>query len=141
MAQPRATKPPPSWMVRMNTAMLRRGLRIGSQHLLSVRGRRSGELRSTPVSIATVDGNRYIVAAFSDAAWVKNVRAAQTATLARGRASEDVRLVELPVEARGPILRAFLEQVQGGVRFFGSSDPDEVVAAADRYPVFRVDPR
>src|SRR5438067_6999721 len=49
-------KPPPMWMVRLNVAMLRRGLRIGSQRLLSVRGRKSGEVRSTPVSIATIDG-------------------------------------------------------------------------------------
>jgi hypothetical protein len=38
------------------------------------------------------------------------------------------------------VLRAFLEQVRGGVRFFGSASPDEVAAAADRYPVFRVVP-
>jgi deazaflavin-dependent oxidoreductase (nitroreductase family) len=131
-------KPPPAWMVRLNVAMLRRGLSIGSQHLLSVRGRKSGELRSTPVSIATVDGSRYIVAAFADAAWVQNVRASDSATLARGGRIETVRLVELPTEERAPILRAFLQQVRGGVRFFGSADADAVVAAADRYPVFRL---
>jgi deazaflavin-dependent oxidoreductase (nitroreductase family) len=140
MVQLREAKPPPSWMVRINSAMLRRGLKVGSQHLLSVRGRKTGELRSTPVSVATVGGARYIVAAFADAAWVRNVRAAETGRLARGGRTEDVHLTELPVEERGPILRAFLEQVRGGVRFFGSSDPDEVVAAADRYPVFRIDP-
>ncbi|HEV8402873.1 MAG TPA: nitroreductase/quinone reductase family protein [Candidatus Limnocylindrales bacterium] len=127
-------------MIRINMAMLRRGLTIGSQHLLSVPGRKTGQLRSTPVSLATIGGNRYIVAAFAEAAWVKNVRAARTCTLARGGRTEDVCLTELPVDARGPILRAFLEQVKGGVRFFGSSDPDEVSATAERYPVFRIDP-
>ena len=95
-------------------------------------------LRSTPVSLVTVEGNRYIVAAFSDAAWVKNVRAAEAGTLSRGRQAESVRLVELPVEERGPVLRAFLEQVRGGVRFFGPQTPDAIVAARERYPVFRV---
>jgi deazaflavin-dependent oxidoreductase (nitroreductase family) len=133
-------KPPPAWIVRLNVAMLRRGLRLGSQHLLSVRGRSSGLPRSTPVSIATYGGDRFVVAAFADAAWVGNVRAANEATLRRGNASERVRMIELPVEQREPILRAFLEQVPGGVRFFGSADPDVVSAAADRYPVFRVDP-
>jgi hypothetical protein len=66
------------------------------------------------------------------------VRAAGAGTLARGRSAEQVRLVELPVGERGPILRAFLQQVQGGVRFFASADPEAVVAAADRYPVFRL---
>ena len=133
--------PPPMWMVRLNVAMLRRGLRIGSQYLLSVRGRKSGQVRSTPISIATIDGSRYIVAAFSEAAWVRNVRAAGAGTLRRGRNVEHVHLVELPVEERGPVLRGFLQQVRGGVRFFGSADPDVVVAAADRYPVFRLDPQ
>jgi deazaflavin-dependent oxidoreductase (nitroreductase family) len=111
---------------------------MGSQHLLSVAGRKSGQIRSTPVSIATVDGERYVVAAFANADWVKNVRAAQSETLKRGAAVEQVRLDELPVDQRGPVLRAFLVQVPGGVRFFGSQTPDEVVANAESYPVFRV---
>jgi deazaflavin-dependent oxidoreductase (nitroreductase family) len=126
-------------MVGLNVAMLRRGLKIGSQYLLSVRGRKSGEVRSTPISIATIDGSRYIVAAFSKAAWVQNVPASGSGTLGRGRNVQEVRLVELPVEERGPILRAFLQEVRGGARFFGSADPDVVVAGADRYPVFRLD--
>ena len=130
--------PPPAWMVRLNVGMLRRGLRIGSQQLLSVRGRTTGGLRSTPVSIATLDGSRYIVAAFEKAAWVSNVRAAGSGTLKRGATQEVVRLVEVPVAERAPVLRAFLEQVRGGVQFFGSADPDVVAAQAERYPVFRV---
>ena len=132
-------KPPPAWLVRLNVALLRRGLKIGSQHLLSVRGRRSGETRTTPVSITRLDGSRYIVGAFAEAAWVANVRAAGSGTLERGRNVEHVRLAELPVEERGPVLRAFLSQVRGGGRFFDSADPDVVVAAADRYPVFRLE--
>jgi deazaflavin-dependent oxidoreductase (nitroreductase family) len=131
--------PPPGWLVRLNVAFLRRGLRIGSQHLLSVRGRTSGVERVTPVSLVTVDERRYIVAAFADADWVKNVRAAGSGSLRRGRTVEAVRLVELPDGERAPVLRAFLVHVRGGVRFFDSPDPDEVVASADRYPVFRVD--
>jgi deazaflavin-dependent oxidoreductase (nitroreductase family) len=126
-------------MVRFNVAVLRRGLTLGSQHLLTVPGRRSGEPRSTPVSIATFGGRRYIVAAFADAAWVGNVRAAGGASLARGGRTETVRLVELPVEERGPALRAFLDQVRGGRRFFGGQTAAQVVAGAERYPVFRIE--
>jgi len=122
----------------MNKGVLRLGLKVGSQYLLTVPGRRSGEPRSTPISVATIDGERYIVAAFADAAWVGNVRAAKSGTLARGRETELVILTEVPVGERGPILRAFLQQVRGGVRFFGPQTPDEIVAGADRYPVFRV---
>jgi len=56
-------KPPPAWLVRLNNGLLRRGLRGGSQHLLTVPGRRTGALRSTPISVADVAGTRYIVAA------------------------------------------------------------------------------
>jgi hypothetical protein len=56
-----------------------------------------------------------------------------------GKDEERVRLVELPIEQRALALRAFLEQVPGGVRSFGSSDPRTVVAAADRYPVVRAE--
>jgi deazaflavin-dependent oxidoreductase (nitroreductase family) len=126
-------------MVRLNVAFLRRGLSVGSQHLLSVRGRKSGVMRTTPVSLVTLEGHRYIVAAFAQADWVKNVRAAGTGSLSRGRSQEAVGLVELPESERGPVLRAFLAQVRGGVRFFDSADPEAVVASATRYPVFRVD--
>jgi F420H(2)-dependent quinone reductase len=125
-------------MVRLNVAFLRRGLKMGSQYLLSIRGRRTGEMRSTPISIVTLDGTRYIVAAFADAGWVKNAIAAGHGVLARGQEREEVRLIVEPVAVRGPILREFLHQVRGGVRFFDSADPDSVAASADRYPVFRV---
>jgi deazaflavin-dependent oxidoreductase (nitroreductase family) len=139
MPQSRAPAPPPRWMVTLNVVLLRRGLSVGSQHLLEVSGRRSGIVRSTPVSIVTVGGERYIVAAFADADWVKNVRAAGAATLRRGSRSERITLTELPAAERAPVLRAFPEQVRGGVRFFGTGDSEEIVRQADRYPVFRIE--
>jgi deazaflavin-dependent oxidoreductase (nitroreductase family) len=126
-------------MVRLNTAMLRRGLRIGSQQLLTVAGRSTGLPRSTPISIAGLDGSRYIVAAFPDAAWVANVRAARAGTISRGGRTESVRLLEIPADQRGAILRAFLDQVRGGRRFFGGQTADEIIAGAERYPVFRIE--
>jgi deazaflavin-dependent oxidoreductase (nitroreductase family) len=132
--------PPPGWMVRMNVAVLRRGLKVGSQYLLTAPGRKSGAPRSTPISVVTLDGERYIVSAFAEADWVKNVCAAGEGSLARGKRTEAVKLVELTESEREPILRAFLQQVPGGVRFFESPEPDAVVASASRYPVFRVVP-
>ena len=130
--------PPPRWMVNLNRAFLRRGLKVGSQYLLTVPGRTSREPRSTPISVVTLDADRYIVSAFAEADWVRNVRAAGAGSLSRGKQSEAVVLVEVPDTERDPILRAFLVQVPGGVRFFESPDPDAVAAASGRYPVFRV---
>jgi hypothetical protein len=134
-------KPPPRWIVSLNIAALRLGVKVGSQHLLSIPGRRSGRLRSTPVSIVTVAGRQFVVAAFSGVDWVKNARAAGEGILARGRTRLRVRITEIPLEERPAVLVEFLRQVPGGVRFFGlSADPSVIVTQADRYPVFRLDP-
>ena len=129
---------------RLNMLLLRLGLRIGTQHVLSVPGRRSGRLRSTPVSLVTLDQTRYIVSGES-LAWVKNVRAAGWGTLLRAGHRERVTLTELPPEERGPILRAFWHQVPGGrsfiARLFGlapNASADDFEAAASRCPVFRI---
>ncbi|MBB3039686.1 nitroreductase family deazaflavin-dependent oxidoreductase [Hoyosella altamirensis] len=122
------------------------GIAIGTMHVLSVRGRKSGQMHSTPVSPLTVDGVRYIVAGFEHADWVKNVRAAQVGELSKGRKEQAVKLTELPREERAPILRAFPREVPHGVQFFvrtgvtAGPDPESFAAAADRCPVFRVEP-
>jgi deazaflavin-dependent oxidoreductase (nitroreductase family) len=131
-------KPPPRWIVRANSAALGLGLAIGAQYLLTVPGRRSGRPRQTPVSIVTHEGSRYIVAAFAEADWVRNLRAAGSGTLTRRRAVEAVRFAEVAADQRGPILRAFLTQVPGGRRFFEPAESEAVVTSADRYPVFEV---
>lgn len=137
----------PRWLRLANpviVALQRLGLAIGTMRLLSVPGRRSGRLSTTPVSPLTVDGLRYIVAGHEGSDWVKNVRAAGWGILARGRKVEEVTLVELPVEERGPILRRFPSEVPHGVQFFRhlygvSGDPEEFAALASRCPVFRVE--
>lgn len=126
-------------MVRLNVAFLRRGVAVGKQHLLTVPGRKSGTPRETPVSVISVAGTRYIVAAFADAQWVRNVQAARAGKLSRGKQIESVALVEIPATDREPVLRAFFAQVRGGRRYFGTQKPDDVVAHASLYPVFRVE--
>ena len=138
----------PRWLgpaSRVNMWLLRRGLRIGTQHVLSVPGRKSGLMRSTPVSLVTLDGARYIVSG-EGLAWVTNARAAGWATLERARRTEPVKLAELPPAERGPILRAFWHQVPQGrpfiARLFGlasDASADDFEAAAPRCPVFRVE--
>ena len=137
----------PGWLKVANpliVALQRCGLAVGTMHVLKVPGRKSGEPRTTPVSPLTVDGRRYIVAGLEGADWVKNVRASGWAVLARGREEQRVRLVELPVEERAPILREFPREVPHGVQFFRqlhgvSGDPEEFAALAPRCPVFRLE--
>jgi len=137
----------PWWLKPANQVIMilnRRGLVLGTQHILSIPGRKTGKLRSTPVSLLTVDGRRYIVTGF-ETQWVKNARAAGWGFLSRGRMKERVALVELPVEQRAPILREFPTQAPHGVQFFERllslpNDPEAFAAAAPHCPVFRVEP-
>ena len=137
----------PRWLEVANSvivALQRLGLVIGTMRLLSVPGRKSGRLRTTPVSPLTVDGRRYIVAGYEGSDWVKNVRASGWGILARGRKEERVTLVELPVEERGFVLRRFPREVPHGIQFFRhlygvSGEPEEFATLAPRCPVFRVE--
>jgi len=142
-----SNKPELPWWLkpsnRVVMALNRLGLAIGTQHVLSIPGRKTGVLRSTPVSLLTVEGRRYIVTV-GETDWVKNARAAGWGMLTRGRKQERVAMIELPVELRGPILREFPRQVPHGVQFFTlvlglSNDPEAFAAAAPQCPVFRVE--
>lgn len=137
-----AARTVPRWLVLANHVVIwlnRMGLAIGTQHILSLPGRRTAKVRSTPVSLLTVDGRRYIVSG-SEAEWVKNARAARYGVLSRGRHTERVALVEIPVEQRAPILREFPRQVPGGVRMLGlPNDPEAFAAASPHCPVFRLE--
>src|SRR4051812_6071853 len=99
----------PDWLRIANPIIVflqRIGVSIGTMRVLSVPGRKSGQLRTTPVSPLTVDGQRYVIGGLSEADWVKNARVAGWGILGHGRKQERVALIELPVAERAPILRA-----------------------------------
>lgn len=142
---------PPWWLKPANKVFIqfsRLGLSFGGESpvVLTVPGRKSGTPRSTPVTPMTVDGKRYVVGGFPGADWIRNVRAAEYATLARGRQRERVRMVELSADAARPFLRAFPTEVPTGVGFMKRSGlvtdgrPEEFEALAGVCPVFRLDP-
>jgi deazaflavin-dependent oxidoreductase (nitroreductase family) len=130
---------------RVMIALQRLGLRMGTIHLLTVPGRRTGKPRTTPVSTLTVDGERYLIGGHAAGDWVRNVRAAGEGELAYGRRRERVRLVDLPEEDRGSVLREFPAQVPHGVSMFmktgvvGEPTPEGFAAAAPRVAVFRIE--
>jgi deazaflavin-dependent oxidoreductase (nitroreductase family) len=142
---------PPWWLKPANRVfiqMSRLGLRFGGEApvVLTVPGRKSGKPRSTPVTPMTVDGREYIVGGFPGADWVANVRAADDATIRRGRRQEQVRPVELPADEARPLLRLWPIEVPTGVGFMKRSGlvtdgrPEEFEALAGRCAVFRLDP-
>lgn len=111
---------------------------------LEVTGRRSGRLISFPVVVADLDGERYLVAMLGENAnWVRNVRAAGGLAVIRRRTREAVRLEEVPVRDRAPVLRRYLA-VAPGARPYVPVDrhapPAEFEAIAAGFPVFRIIP-
>jgi hypothetical protein len=124
----------------------RLGLPLGTMHLLTVPGRRTGLPRTTPVSPLTVAGQRYVIGGYAEGDWVRNARVAGHGILARGRRQERVRLVDLPESERVPVLREFPVQVPYGVSMFLRTGvvveptPDGFAEAAPRVAVFRIEP-
>ncbi|MGH3966785.1 MAG: nitroreductase family deazaflavin-dependent oxidoreductase [Mycobacterium sp.] len=145
MADPK----PPRWLKPANKlmiAMQKLGIPTGPPMILTVPGRRTGQLRSTPMTPFTLDGQLYTVAGFPGADWARNARAAGSGTLRHGRKKRPVQIVELTAEAARPVLRAFPTEVPIGVSFLKRAGlvrlgtPDEVEALAGRIAVFRFDP-
>lgn len=109
---------------------------------LEVPGRRTGRLLEVPVVVADVDGERYLVAMLGQRAqWVRNVRAAGGLAVLRRGSREAVRLEEVPVAQRAPILRRYLDLAPGArahVPVDRHAPLAEFEAVAADYPVFRV---
>jgi deazaflavin-dependent oxidoreductase (nitroreductase family) len=111
---------------------------------LETTGARSGHRRAVPMVIGRHEGGEYLVSMLGERSpWVHNVRAdGGRAWLRRGSARE-VRLVEVPVEERAPVIKAYL-RVAAGARPHIPVPPDAPLAEFERiapdYPVFRIEP-
>jgi deazaflavin-dependent oxidoreductase (nitroreductase family) len=109
---------------------------------LETKGRRSGKTYLTQLVVAGVDGERYLVSMLGENVdWVRNVRASAGVAVLRHRRTEKVRLKEVPVSQRAPILKAYLQVAPGGRPHFDLSrdaPPAEFEKIAARYPVFRI---
>ena len=100
------------------TTLLRAGVKMGTTSLLTVRGRKSGQPHTVPVVLVEQDGGRWLVAPYGVVQWVRNIRAAGTATLTRGRRAETISATELSAQEAAPILKEYLLHVSGGVRSY-----------------------
>ncbi len=126
----------------ITTLLLQRGVKLATNTLLTVPGRKSGLPRTTPVTIIEHDGRRYVQSPFGEVDWVRNLRAAGTATLTRGRHVETVSAIELTAEEAAPILRQALRMAPALIRSHYDITPDAplaaIVAEARRHPVFEL---
>ena len=126
--------------------VLKAGPLMGPNALITVRGRKSGEPRTTPVAVVDIGGRRWVVGTFGDTNWVRNLRAAGAATMTVGRRREDVKANELTVDERMRFFRDVLTPYVRSIRvgtillsILGARDiVDDPAAAAEKRPVFEL---
>jgi deazaflavin-dependent oxidoreductase (nitroreductase family) len=138
---------PPRWLKPLNTALLliHRFGGMPSLHVLTVTGRATGRPRSTPVTVVTVNNNRYLLEGFPGADWAANVRAADgRAQLSVGHRIEHVDLIELDPADALVVLRHWPRQAATGARIMRDAGiidditPDAFADLAGRFTAFGI---
>jgi deazaflavin-dependent oxidoreductase (nitroreductase family) len=135
------------WFGPVLKALLRVGVPLGFNRLVTIRGRKSGLPRTTPLAVLEVSGRRWVWAPWGEVQWVKNLRAAGRATITIRRRTEEVTATELdPAERLAffrDVLRPFARSIPGGVTFVrlvDGVDVNDPAAAADGRRVFELHP-
>lgn len=144
-SEPRYVKPGSTTRVfnRTVAGLTRLGLSVWGSRILAVRGRTSGEWRTTPVNPLTLEGQRYLVAPRGQTQWVRNLRVAGGGELRLGHRTEQFTATELLDQDKPPVLRAYLRRWKAEIGVFfqgvGPDAPDARLAEiAPGYPVFRI---
>jgi deazaflavin-dependent oxidoreductase (nitroreductase family) len=136
----------PGWFTRQvfNRAvrrLTRLGVSVAGSRELRVRGRSSGEWRSTPVNLLTLEGQQYLVAPRGVTQWVRNLRVAGTGELRVGRRTQPFSATELGDADKTPVLRQYVRRwgFEAGQFFEGvdaKSDDVALARVAPGFPVF-----
>ncbi|MEO6703868.1 MAG: nitroreductase/quinone reductase family protein [Jatrophihabitantaceae bacterium] len=140
----------PDWFTRnVFNRLVRRLTRLGvsvyGSRELRVRGRQSGQWRSTPVNPLSMDGQRYLISPRGTTQWVRNLRVAGDGQLKLGRRLEAFSADEVADTDKLPILREYLRKWKWEVgQFFDGLSADasdeQLAAVAPGFPVFRIMP-
>jgi len=123
--------------------LVRHGVSVFGSRVLAVRGRRSGELRTTVVNVLEANGQRYLVAPRGETQWVRNLRVAGKGQLRVGKRVEGFTYRELADDEKPLLLRAYLKRWKFEIGMFfqgvGPDAPDaKLLEIAPGYPVLRV---
>jgi deazaflavin-dependent oxidoreductase (nitroreductase family) len=142
--------------------MISAGIPTGAPNvLLTVRGRRSGKLRTVPVAMLQLDGRWFVQACYGETGWVANLRADGEATVTHaGGRRVPVQAIELSPEEAGAVLQRALAPFRRSRVFRALLGPhargpvgimwafrmriddtlEEYTAAARRHPLFELRP-
>ena len=141
----------PDWFTRrvfnpFVALLTRLGISVYGSRVLAVRGRTSGEWRTTPINLLVHDHERYLVAPRGVTQWVRNIRVSSEGELRVGRRTEPIHVAEVSDDEKPAVLRAYRHRWKFEVgQFFQGVGPDaseqELRRIAPDYPVFRILPK
>ena len=123
------------------------GAPLGFNGLVTIRGRTTGQPRTTALAIVEAGGRRYLWSPWGEVQWVRNLRATGRATVEHRGRTEEVTATELGPEERRTWFRDTLmplaRDMRGGMWFIRTVDGvdlrDPEAAAPDRR-VFELHP-
>jgi deazaflavin-dependent oxidoreductase (nitroreductase family) len=123
--------------------LMRLGISVYGSRILAVRGRKTGEWRTTPVNLLDYEGRQYLVAPRGVTQWVRNVRAGSEGELRLGSRRQRIHLQEIDDADKVELLRAYLRKWRWEVgQFFQGVGPeasdDQINAIAPLHPIFLI---
>ena len=125
----------------LSAGLIKAGIAASYAHILTVRGRTTGRLHSTPVDVITVGQDRWLVGAYGPSNWTRNARAAGEVTLCRGRRSQRYTVSEPDPRDAVPVLREYITRIRVTRPYFDAtpdSPDDAIMAELAMHPVFRL---
>ena len=127
--------------------LLAAGVPLGFNRLVTIRGRKSGLPRTTPLAVIPFGGRRWVWSPWGESQWVRNLRATGRATIATRGRTEEVTATELNPTERVAYFRDVLGPFARGIpfgfqfiRLVDGVDLNDPVAAADGRRVFELHP-
>lgn len=127
--------------------LLAAGVPLGYNRLVTIRGRKSGLPRTTPIAVLEASGRRWVWAPWGDVHWVRNLRASGRATITKRGRDEEVSATELDSAQRleffRDVLGPFARSIPFGVSFVrivDGVDLNDPVEASEGRRVFELHP-
>jgi deazaflavin-dependent oxidoreductase (nitroreductase family) len=125
------------------TAGIKRGIGPAQRYLVTVAGRKTQTLHTTPVSLVTDGSGLFLVGPYGEVGWIKNARAAGVVTLTRGGQSRTYSVSPVEGTEAGSILKRYLELEPITRSYFSvpaKAAVEEFVSELASHPVFKLTP-
>ena len=130
---------------RILKALLVAGIPLGFNRLVTIRGRKSGLPRTTPLAVIQVGNRRWVWAPWGDVQWVRNLRTAGRATTEFHGRKDEVQATELDPEERVGFFRDVLGPLARSIpfgywfiRLVDGVDLNDPIEAAEGRAVFEL---